>query len=341
MARLLWRDDVVTQLAQPLYPSDQHCEVVDPERVPNMREGDWFYLTLLDPASSYKETVKVTAIDGPDIALERAVGEGELPLFFAANSYVQLRVCSNLLEDIYQYAKQALDIGSLSSDRFSTIESSIGDLRDALSVHEHNSVYAFKQHEHRLASEVATGFTRLATVEEADNGVRRDVALSPYQLQRRLDNTQLNGYPATENSPGVAQIATHAEVVEGTDTQHFVTPSSLAHRLEQFSGGIPTMIQPHSLAQGGFDWTTFQLASVLPPEAKVGIFFAHARMGNADSATYVRSKTGEPEIPVGRYGGDNGVYDSGSTYFIFPLSETRSIDIKTTNSKILELVGWI
>ena len=81
------------------------------------------------------------------------------------------------------------------------------------------------------ATEASPGVIRIATNAQASAGTATDVAVTPAQLETRVEGLVIVDASTTEK--GIIQLATNSEVTAGTNTAKAVTPASMRYALDQ------------------------------------------------------------------------------------------------------------
>ena len=93
-------DYAYTTLAADLGSAALSCQVTSVSRLPSLGVGDYTYLTLVRADDNATEEVKVTAIVGTTLTIERAQADGDVALAFATGDRVELWFSKNLLDAI-------------------------------------------------------------------------------------------------------------------------------------------------------------------------------------------------------------------------------------------------
>lgn len=354
MSRVIWADDAASVLAEPVYPGDVSLVVTAPERFPVLRTGHWCYLTLEaaipdENGRVIKETVRVTRADGPRWLIERAQGHGEVPLHFSIGDVVELRVCSPLLEDMYQETLKAVDGVVENSRLLQTLAEKIEAIEADGPVQDHEGRYAAIEHSHDYANEGRYGLVRKATDIEADTGSENSAYITALQMQRRLNRiTHDDGViTATEENYGAVEFADELEMQDTSNSQRVISPQRLHELVVERGWGssIPTLIPTQTLSlTKNNEWESVDLSEYLPAEARVASFFI-SFFGRKRSEVLMRHTNGDiidGHMVFTHYLDDDLNYlASSSTSVNYPLNGLL-IDIKRVhNNATIQLWGWM
>lgn len=239
MSRPHWRDNTTTVLASPLAVTDDKLWVLDPSRLPMSNATEWFYITIINSAENEQETLKVVGDINADgsYTIERA----SLALAFQIGDRVELRLCSALLEDIWQRSDSGATQAHANGQHLGQLQQSHDGLEQAFHAHDHDDQYAASDHTHPYAEETMAGVVSRASDDMAYAGNDVTHYVTPKQLHQAFSYKA-----ATETSQGTLRVATDAQVQEGVVDDRAVTPAKLRQAI---AAHIRDLQQPEVLAR--------------------------------------------------------------------------------------------
>lgn len=161
--RIIFANNFSTTLIAGCAADDTTIRLTNPAGLPQIvLPGDYFYLTLRSPARDV-EIVKVTAIDGDELTIERG-REGTIPFAFDGGCLVQARVTAGAVGEMMtqSWARETAVVAFVDSTSFTVV----GDHVERYAQHRAvRLLQTVEDHAYVTSSSFAGGLTTVTVVE--------------------------------------------------------------------------------------------------------------------------------------------------------------------------------